>query len=102
MKFNEYITETTGFFDKEADYIIREIRSGSNEYEVSKWVKGKQPEATYRCYKRNNVWNCTCPTRIKPCKHIKLVKEWIAKGKKNPYDPEDIGTWAKELFKKEK
>ena len=102
MKFDEYINEKVGFFDKESDYIIRELKG--SEYEVSKWNKGKAPEVTYRCYKRSgsNSWSCTCPTKVRPCKHAEMVKKWIADGKPNPYDPKEISKWAKEMFNKEK
>jgi len=98
MKFIDYISEKVGFFDKDADYMIREI--GSNEYEVTKWIKGKNPDEIYRCFhnKSNNKWSCSCPVKVMPCKHVKMTKSWLAAGKPNPYEPKDIQKWVKELF----
>lgn len=82
------------------DYIIREVRAGTNEYEVTKWIGGKNPDEIYRCLhnKVNNRWSCSCPARMFTCKHIGMVKDWIKKGKKSFIDEKPMRNFIKQLF----
>lgn len=68
----------TGFWDRFAEYIIRQI--GKDTYEVSVWKRGDTPSQIYKCVSRGGKIQCSCPARG-PCKHIKMVADWINKGK---------------------
>jgi hypothetical protein len=97
MKLKEIFNENE-FLEKFTDYIIREIRAGSNEFEVTKFMRGKAPKEIYRCVKGPVKWTCTCPSKIKPCKHINMVKKWISDGKKSFIDDKAAIEYSKELF----
>jgi hypothetical protein len=79
------LNEGKGFFDDDVDYLIKD-GDHKNTYVVTSWIKGKQPKNIYMITHSNNKWNCNCPAKIKPCKHIDMVRNWIKKGKKTPFD----------------
>jgi len=80
-----------------SEYVIREITP--NEYGVTKWTKGDTPSQIYSCYDRGKgKWECSCPARG-TCKHIKMVKEWIKKGKPAAYDTSDLDVLLKKYLK---
>lgn len=101
MDFNKYIkiTEKSDFWQKMegSDYIIRDI--GPDQYEVTKWSRGDTPTEIYRVEKRK-TWTCNCPARKKPCKHIKLVQDWIKSGRKPFLDIGDLPIMIKKYLEK--
>jgi len=101
MKIREIFEGKQDFWGKleGSDYIIREIKP--NEYEVTKWTRGDTPTEIYRCYDRGKgKWTCDCPARGK-CKHIKMVVDWIKKGKPPAYDISDIDKYVKKYLGKQ-
>ena len=84
-----------------ADYIIRELKEGTNEYQVTKWISGKAPDEIYRCLhnKVNNRWTCSCPARMFTCKHILMVKDWMKRGKKSFIDEKPMRDFIRKLNK---
>lgn len=92
MRLIDWLIEKKLF---EPEYIIREIEP--QLFEVSKWTKGSGPAAVYRVeYTTRHgkkYWRCSCPVKGSRCKHIKMVKEWIKKGKKPliPVSNIDVG-----------
>lgn len=80
-----------------ADYMIRDI--GIDKYEVSKWSRGDTPTEIYTIYQKNkNSWTCGCPVKGQ-CKHIKMVQDWIKKGKKPFMDISDLPDLVKKYIK---
>lgn len=77
MRIREYLVE---IFD--TDYQVRELKYDT--YQVTKWIKGKNPDNIYNILKYGGSWSCDCPVRGK-CKHIDLVKKWIKDGKPNKF-----------------
>lgn len=78
--FNEGKTD---FWKDFTEYMIREL--GKDVYEVSVWKRGDTPSQIYKCTGRKGKIMCSCPARG-PCKHIKMVADWINKGKpEHPY-----------------
>lgn len=83
MKFYKYILEKASPFDKDPEYMVVDTKV-SNSYIVTKWTNKKDPRDIYHVTKGNDKWFCSCPTRMKPCKHIALVKQWLKDGKPSP------------------
>jgi hypothetical protein len=55
--------------------------------EVAKFNFRRRPEAVYLVERRTRqgqfIWNCDCPAG-RECKHIRMVKEWVAAGMPTP------------------
>lgn len=91
------VLEKNSIFDKDPDYLVREVTKGN--YQVTKWTKGKEPKEIYdiKHFEKTNKWTCNCPTKIKPCKHIGMVRDWIKMGKKIPFNTKENEKWFKNL-----
>ena len=81
----------------EPEYLIREIEPDT--YEVSKWTHGSGPVEIYTVRMFKNKKTCTCPARG-VCKHIKMVREWIKKGKNPPIPLSNLDVGKIKYFKR--
>jgi hypothetical protein len=78
-KINKYLNEgKSNFWKGQTDYLIRQI--GKDVYEVSGWKRGDTPSVLYKCSGSGKKMKCNCPARG-PCRHIKMVQDWIKMGK---------------------
>ena len=96
------ILEGGSLFDTDPDYIIREV--SKDRYQVAKFTHGKAPSEVYDIthFSKDSRWSCTCPSKIKPCKHIDSVRQWIKDGKKMFFDLEKNKEFLNKIFGKEK
>lgn len=90
-------------------YLIRELgaaRGADDAYEVTKFVGKKEPQASYTVSQRAGTWHCDCPGFDRSSrdqhKHIRLVREWIAKGKPDPLTSPGFQSWAHSILKSTK
>uniref|UniRef100_A0A6M3KDJ5 SWIM-type domain-containing protein n=1 Tax=viral metagenome TaxID=1070528 RepID=A0A6M3KDJ5_9ZZZZ len=100
MRIRTFLEGKQDFWGKleGSEYMIREV--GVNQYEITKWTRGDTPTEIYRCYNTGKgKWTCDCPARG-TCKHIKMVKDWIKKGKTPAYDVSDIHKYLKKYLYK--
>lgn len=96
------ILESGSLFEPSDDYIIREVKK--DHYQIAKFTHGKAPSEVYDIthFSKDSKWFCNCPSRIKPCKHIDMVRQWIKDGKKMFFDLEKNKEFLNNIFNKEK
>ena len=74
------------------EYYVKRTHNAPNEFQVSKFEGGEQPENEYRVlwHFTSAVGNkCDCMAwrskRTRPCKHIRMVEAFINAGEPIPY-----------------
>lgn len=89
-------------------YMIREVpvRGADLAFEIAKFAGGKEPSAVYEVLKIGRKWICDCPGFRKGHssgprhKHIRLVQEWIKRGKPDPIMTPGFQDWVEKILKR--